>query len=95
MTTETRSLSTEAVNQFTAHRYSDTYAIIANETGQCIGCEHNATEADAVRRFADNRRSCFHRVERNTPDQVRAAKEFCLKPVRYQLRDEALREAGL
>lgn len=89
MTTNARNLNTDAVNEMTAYRYSDTYAIIRTNTGQCIGCEHNQCDADAVRRFADNHHSGIHHVERNTPDQVRRAKEFRRDPFRYALRTEA------
>lgn len=82
------------VNEITAHGYSDTYAILS-PNGDCVGCEHNQTEANALSSWLNNQRGGGYTVRRNTPDHVRAARVFFPKPVRHSCRDEAFSDLGI
>ena len=88
-------MTTQQVNEFTAHGYSDNYAILKDATGDCVGCEHNQTEADALVRWLNNYHGGGYSVRRNRPDQVRAAKQWHPQPIRHQCRDQAFEETGI
>jgi hypothetical protein len=85
---------TSDVNEITAHAYSDTYAILG-PNGDCVGCEHNQTEANALAAWLDNQRGGGYTVRRNTPDQVRAAKAWFPQPVRHSCREDAFRDLAI
>lgn len=83
------------INQINAHSYSDNYAIIQEEIGFCVGCEHNQTEAEALAKWLTYRSGIKYIVRRNSVDQVREAKQWFKQPIRHQLRDEAFSEMGI
>lgn len=82
-----------AVNQFNAYAYSDNYSIL--NSVECVGCEHNETEALMLATWLSNYHGRRYEVRRNTPDQVRAAKQWRPQPMRHGSRDKAFAEMGL
>lgn len=78
----------EQVNEFTAHGYSDNFAIIRSGTGDCVGCEHNETEAKHLVAFLNGRNGGGYSIRKNPRHLVAAAKQFFPQPVRHPLRDE-------
>jgi len=93
LTTKGETMASD-VNEITAHAYSDTYAILS-PVGDCVGCEHNQTEANALASWLNNQRGGGYTVRRNTPDQVRAASVFFSDPVRHRCRDEPFSDLGI
>lgn len=87
----------EKINAVTAYAYSDRYSILGpSPMDECVGCEHNQEEADALVAWLNNQRGGGYRVRRNTLDEVRAARVlFHPKPFRYPHREEAFREIGI
>ena len=84
-----------AVTEASAHRQNDNYAIVCTETDQCVGVEHNPSEAKALATFLTNRSGNTHHVEHNGPDAVRQAKAIRPTLYRHPLRDEAFEALGV
>lgn len=86
--------SSDVVNDVTAYAYCDTYSILdSNE--QCIGCEHNQSEAEALISYLSNYHGKRYLLRRNTPDQVRAAKKWYPQPLRHPAREIAFETLGV
>jgi hypothetical protein len=83
------------VDQFSAHSFSDNYAII-DSLGNCIGCEHNQTEANALAAYLTGERGTIYSVRRNSFEHVLEAQQmFGQKPIRHPLREEAFKALGI
>lgn len=81
------------INEFTAYAYSDNYSIMGPI--ECVGCEHNETEAKALCSYLNGRNGGGYTVRKNRLDQVRDAKSFVATPYRHQLRDQAFAAVGI
>ena len=46
----TSQIKSDEVNATNAFRYSDNFQIVKQSTDECVGCEHNQTEAEAIAR---------------------------------------------
>lgn len=84
----------DTVNEYNAHAYSDNYTIYGEVQG-AVGCEHNESEAKALRDWMTNYHGINFYVRRNHRHQVDAAKAWFPKPLLSQMRETAFRETGL
>ena len=87
-------MSSEKVNEFNAYGYTDNFGII-DPIGNCVGCEHNQSEAVALVQWLNSERGGGYSVRKHTPDQVRAAKQFRKDVIRHPSRDEAFADMGV
>lgn len=83
------------VNEFNAYALNDNFQIVVESTQQCVGTEHNQTEAEALAKWLTYNRGSRHIVVRNSRDVVRHAKAIRRDVVRHQLREEAFAEMGV
>ena len=87
-------MNATTVNEFNAYAYSDNYAVL-NASGDCVGCEHNKEEADALARYLSEYHGKTYTVRANGHDAVRSAKRFRKEPLRFKDREYVFRKVGL
>lgn len=87
-------MTTATITEFNAYGYTDNFGII-DAIGNCIGCEHNQSEAEALVRWLNSERGGGYSLRKHTPDQVRAAKQFRKDVLRHPCREEAFVDMGV
>lgn len=84
------------VNEINAYRFSDNFTVqTVSEPVNVFGCEHNQQEAYALARWLAGTKGIKCVVVRNSPDEVRTAKQYRPQPLRFEHRETALRETGI
>jgi hypothetical protein len=83
------------INEFNAYAYNDNFRIQNEGNGQCVGTEHNQTEAEALAKWLTYEKGIKHTAVRNSREDVRAAQAIRKDVVRHQLRDEAFADMGV
>lgn len=69
-------MHTSEVNEMNAYRFSDNWQIVKENTDDCVGCEHNQTEAKAIAAYLSNYHGNKYTVRHNRIDLVRRALEL-------------------
>ena len=82
------------ITEANAYRFNDNFAIESAD-GHFLGVEHNEQEARAIAQWASDYHGHEYIAFRNSIDSVRKAKSIRPNPVRFQRREEVLKEMGV
>lgn len=85
-------MNASQVNETNAYKFGDNFQIIVSATGNCVGVEHNKSEAEAIASYLSNHSGKIHTVVKNPIDCVKAAKSIRRDTVRVSQRDFILKE---
>ena len=85
------------ITEANAYRYNDNFSIQSKASGgiHFLGTEHNKQEAEAIAAWASDYHGHQYIAVRNSLETVRKAKAIRPNPVRFQRREEALKEMGV
>ena len=80
-----------------AYRYGDNFTIQSAGDGglHFLGVEHNEQETKAIAAWASSYHGQLYVAVRNSVDTVRKAKAINPTPMRFQCREEVLKEMGV